>query len=243
MMLYDHPLERAKQYLTHNVVLPCVYRQADRIVPLGPNLADDLVAAGFPEEKVRAMYQPFDARTFAPVSKDECRGLKRKLGLDPTKKVILFVGRIEWEKGADRLQSIIEKILSRSNRFQFCLVGEGPSRSQFAKYDEGVLLPGFVPHEDVHDYFQAADLLVHPSRSEGLPHVVLEALACKTPVMASPVGEIDTVLSVTSEEPEDYVEYILADNWTVDPLPDQLGWKEQARAYAELLQGAATGQL
>lgn len=237
----DDLLIRLRRFLIHNVLLPRVYQLADQIVAIGPDLARDLVHAGFHESKVSAMYQPFDARTFTPVTKKRKVELKKSLNLDPSRKTILFVGRIRWEKGADRLVNVIDNVLEKSKRFQFCLVGEGPLRDAFKAYGDDVRLPGYVPRKKVHKYFKASDLLVHPSRTEGaIPHVVLEALACGVPVIAAPVGEISKVVTTTSDDPGDYVSHILSEQWSEDPLPDCFKWQKQARAYTELLERAAS---
>ncbi|PSQ87729.1 MAG: hypothetical protein BRD42_01200 [Bacteroidetes bacterium QS_3_64_15] len=237
--MYDTLLGKARRYIVHNLTLAQVYRLANRIVAIGPNLAEGLVHAGFPKRKVHALYQPFDARRFSPISEEKQPALKEELGLDPARKTILFVGRFTWGKGADRLADIVEQVLRQSDKFQFCLVGNGPYREVFAKYSEGVIAPGFVPREEVHRYFQAANLLVHPSRNEGCPHVVLEALSCGIPVIASSVGEMDNLITMLTDEPEEYVGWILAEEWARDRLPKSLDWERQSEQYKALLSEAS----
>lgn len=234
--IYDSVLGRARRYIVHNLILAQIYQLASHIVAIGPNLAKGLVRAGFPDEKVRALYQPFDARTFSPIPEEKKPALKKDLGLDPARETILFVGRFTWGKGADRLSEIVDRVLARSESLQFCLLGDGPYRESFAKYrDDNVKTPGFVPRKRVHRYFQVADLLIHPSRNEGCPHVILEALACEVPVIASPVGEIDNLVAATATDPREYVERIVSGRWERDPLPECFNWKRQSREYNTLL--------
>jgi glycosyltransferase involved in cell wall biosynthesis len=238
--IYNNPLERWKQYLTHNVLLASIYRLADHVVAIGPNLASALIEHGFSAAKVQGIYQPFDAQSFAAVDEAKKRDVRKQLGLDPTRPTMLFVGRLTWGKGADRLYEIVERVREKNSEIQFCLVGPGAMKDRFEVFGDGVHLPGYVPRQTVHRYFQAADLLIHPSRTEGCPHVILEALACEVPVIASPVGEIDTVISTTTEQVGDYVDYILGRDWHLDPLPESLDWERQTQRYRELLNCAAS---
>jgi glycosyltransferase involved in cell wall biosynthesis len=237
--IYNSAIGTARRYIVHNLVLARIYRLADHVVAIGPNLAEGLVRAGFPEAKVFAQYQPFDARTFSPIEDDQQPVLKNDLGLDPSRNTILFVGRFTWGKGADRLAEIVDRVLSETDKYQFCLLGDGPYREALMGHGQEVHAPGFVPRETVHRYFQVADLLVHPSRNEGCPHVILEALACEVPVMASPVGEVDNLVTMVTEEPHVYAEWILEKDWIRDPLPDYFDWSRQSRQYDALLTEAA----
>ena len=235
--MYDSVLGRARRYIVHNLILAQVYQLASHIVAIGPNLAEGLVRAGFPEEKVHALCQPFDARTFSPISAEKKSALKKDLGLDPSQETILFAGRFTWGKGADRLSKIVDGVLARCENVQFCLLGDGPYREYFTKHkDDDIKMPGFVPHERVHRYFRASDVLIHPSRNEGCPHVILEALACEVPVVASPVGEVENLITKTATSPESYIdEIVCSDNRTIDKLPKNFKWSKQSRQYKLLL--------
>ncbi len=73
---------------------------------------------------------------------------------------------------------------------------QGPlmERARVLGCAERIYLAGAVPHAETADWFRAADLLCLPSHNEGVPNVVLEAMACGTPVVATRVGGIPEVL-------------------------------------------------
>jgi hypothetical protein len=58
--------------------------------------------------------------------------------------------------------------------------------------------------------------------------------------MASPVGEIPHYVRRTSTDPDDYVEYILSEDWTPDPIPDWYDWQVQRQGYVELIDRVLT---
>jgi glycosyltransferase involved in cell wall biosynthesis len=230
--------ERKKHSVLHGTIFNAVYRKADVALPVGPNLADRLVKNGFEPGRVHTLPQPFDSELFSPLPADGRRQLKKRLGVDLDRKIILNVGGLSWRKGADRLLEIVGNVHDASSSYQFCLVGDGDYadtfRRQFASND--VCCPGYVPREKVHEYFKVADLLIHPTRCDGLPNVILEALAAKVPVMAAPVGEINHLVTMLSEDPDEYVERILSNRWILDELPKSLdSWEKQAGRYEEVL--------
>ncbi|MGZ4891861.1 MAG: glycosyltransferase, partial [Halobacteriota archaeon] len=83
---------------------------------------------------------------------------------------------------------------------QFVLVGDGRLEGEIRQYidthalQHNVTLTGWAPHHELPRYFAAAKLQVLPSYNEGLPHVMLEAMACGTPVLATPVGAVAQVI-------------------------------------------------
>lgn len=229
--------ERRKRKLLHGILFNAVYQNADVAIPVGQNLADKLLRNGFEEEQVYPLPQPFDPEPFSALSLAERRQLKEELGLELGRKTVLFVGRLSWGKGADRVLEIAKGVHQKSREFQFCLVGDGKYVSDFQRQfaAEEVFCAGYVPRERVPEYFKVADLLIHPSRRDALPNVILEALAARVPVIASPVGEMSNLISHTSHEIEDYVRYILEKNWKYNDLPKCLNWITQKKNYTKLL--------
>jgi glycosyltransferase involved in cell wall biosynthesis len=108
-----------------------------------------------------------------------------------------------------------------------------------------VRLPGARRLEDLPDWYRAADLLVLPSRSEGIPNVILEASACGTPAIATSVGGVSEILPpdrlVPPGDPEALARAIGRSLDGQLAAPGQkyfgpTGWRESARALAGVLE-------
>jgi glycosyltransferase involved in cell wall biosynthesis len=124
--------------------------------------------------------------------------------------VVLSVGRIDRLKGFDLFREAIPAILDRRDDLQFIFVG--PQQESFEvphRHEDRVTLIGAVPPAEIPKYFSAADLYLHPSRTEGLPRVLLEALFAGTPGLATSVGEIPSVTDNTFETTEELVEAVV----------------------------------
>lgn len=233
--LHSHPWKRLKSWILHGQMAALAYKKADHILAIGENLKSELVRRHFSPDKIFVLPQPFDQGLFTPVNASGKTQRKSDLGLNPNRKTVLFAGRLSWLKGADRIMKVVETVGEQSNGFQFCLVGKGEYDNAFKRFSSDlVFLPGLVPHSDVSRYFQAADLLIFPSRAEGLPNTILEALSCRVPVIAAPVGDISNWVSNLATKPKDYVEYILKGNYVLDELPDILGFDRLKAAYINL---------
>ncbi len=109
-----------------------------------------------------------------------------------------YIGRISPEKG---IMSFIEAINLMQqfdcNRVNFIIGGDGPLLKSVKKYvskQEKVKLMGWIPHGELPKILNNLKLLVLPSNTEGLPTIVLESLACGTPVLATNVGGIPDVI-------------------------------------------------
>jgi glycosyltransferase involved in cell wall biosynthesis len=171
-------------------------RRADRVVVVSRDLANKVIDLGASPEKVRVVYNGVDAGVFHPGPRAEAR---RRLGLDLEEPVILFVGNLVPVKGIDVLIDACAHLAARGACFTCHLIGQGPLRPrlQRAIQDRGlgsrVRLHGSLPHERVAEWYRAANVLALPSRSEGVPNVLLEAAACGTPFVASRVGGIPEI--------------------------------------------------
>jgi glycosyltransferase involved in cell wall biosynthesis len=156
---------------------------------------------------------PFDARVFCCRSDEEKTRLRRAFGFrSPT---VLAAGRLVPIKGFDLLVSAMGRIPAGS-RPALVIAGEGPEKRHLAGLarDLGVQLglTGLLGQRALADYMAAADLFIHPcrtlasGRSEGMPLVVREALACGLPVIASAsggLGELPGTQELTLVAPDD----------------------------------------
>jgi glycosyltransferase involved in cell wall biosynthesis len=227
--------------VVHDGLAGTAYRLADCIAPVGEALEQQLLDAGYNGDKICVRPQPFGGGGFEPVDDREKRALRHRLDIPTDRRIALFVGRLSWLKGADRLREIIEKMERRqAGRYQFCLVGDGRDRDLLEGFSEPMVnLAARVDPEEMPDYYQAADVLVFPSRTEGLPNVVLEALLCHLPVIASPVGENPRLLSRTPGDIRGFCKWLERENLSPDPIPEWAGWEEQRRGWRQLFRRVA----
>ena len=233
--LHNKLWKRFKSWMLHGQMAASAYKKANYILAIGENLRTELIRHNYDPEKVFVLPQPFDRSLFSPVDAGSKSQRKLELGLDPNRKTILFVGRISWLKGSDRILKIVEEVGKRSRAFQFCLVGKGEYENSFRQFSPKLVhLPGLIPHCYVSRYFQVADLLIFPSRTEGLPNTILEALSCRVPVIATPVGDISNWVSNLATNPVDYVKFILQSTYVTDKLPDSFNFSTLKQAYIKL---------
>lgn len=156
------------------------------------NLIDGYGAA---PEKVRLIPCGVDHDRFKPGDR---RSARERLHIDPAAQVVLFVGRFAPVKGLDALLGAAAALTERFKRLQLVVVGgDGPQaettwalmdRARQLGVDSHLTLAGRVDHDELHYYYNAADLLIQPSTYESFGLVTLESLACGTPVAATAVG-------------------------------------------------------
>ena len=157
-------------------------RHASALVSVSLGLKEAMVALGAPPDKVTVLRNGVDLQRFQPRDRDVCR---RALGLDgPT---LLSVGLLTERKGHHHT---IEAMMALPG-WRLLIVGEGPQRPELqaliAAHGLGnrVTLLGAHPHSELPNFYSAADAMVLASSREGWANVLLEAMACGTPVVAS----------------------------------------------------------
>jgi glycosyltransferase involved in cell wall biosynthesis len=171
-------------------------RRADAVVSVSHDLAARTLDLGVEPQRVRVVYDGVDSRVFHPGSTTEARA---RLGLDAAGPIVLFVGNLLPVKGLDVLVEACVRLKANGTRFTCLLIGQGPQRRslerQIARDGLGdcVRLLGSVAHDRLGDWYRAADIFVLPSRSEGVPVVLLEAAACGATFVASRVGGIPEI--------------------------------------------------
>ncbi|MGX1120516.1 glycosyltransferase involved in cell wall biosynthesis [Streptomyces ambofaciens] len=126
---------------------------------------------------------PADAPEYA---RHDPAGPRLRHGVAPDAPLVVCVGRLCPQKGQDVLLSAWESVLARVPGARLVLVGDGPDRARLAARAPGsVLFAGAVADAD--GWYRAADLVVLPSRWEGMALAPLEAMACGRPVVVTDV--------------------------------------------------------
>jgi len=112
-----------------------------------------------------------------------------------------YIGRLSEEKGVLNFITAIILILKQRDDLKILIGGSGQLRDKIGKYlyennlNSTVKLTGWMPHDELPDYLNELKLVVLPSYTEGLPNIMLEAMACGTPVLATPVGALPDIIT------------------------------------------------
>lgn len=166
-------------------------QKAQAVVAVSRPMVDSLIALGASPHLVHHVPNGVDRNVFAPRNKKEAR---ENLGWSPHNKRLLFVGRLEREKGLFELLEAYRQLRSIADEpISLVIVGEGSLQNRLAERTRDmpdVVFAGARRPDEIASFLAAADLLVLPSWAEGTPNVVLEALAAGRPVVASHVGGI-----------------------------------------------------
>lgn len=173
---------------------------ADAVITVSEELRQRAIAQGIPAEKVTAILNGCDASVFYPGDRALARA---KVGCDPESELILYVGNLLVSKGLGELMDAFIELAKSRPRLRLAIVGQGPygetltRRAVAAGVEDRVTMPGRGDAAAVAGWMRAADVFCLPSYSEGCPNVVVEALACGRPVVATGVGGIPELINDT----------------------------------------------
>jgi len=160
------------------------YKRANAVICPSDSIADDLVTHfGVPRAKIARIYNPVDVKAIREMAD---RGGNPFVGDGPH---LVAVARLSREKGLDILLAAMPAVLARLHGAQLTVLGDGPLWSELRDQADRFNLTQVVHflgfQRNPWSYLRHADLFVLPSRYEGLPNVLLETLALRTPVVAT----------------------------------------------------------
>jgi teichuronic acid biosynthesis glycosyltransferase TuaC len=234
---------------------------AAAIVTVSQALKETLAALGVNPGKITVLRNGVDLERFGPRDRTAIRA---RLGLQGP--VWLTVGNLIELKGVD----IAVEALARVPDNTLLIAGAGPEEHKLRRLVERLGLVarvrflGAVPQTELCSYYNAADALVLASSREGMPNVVLEAMACGTPVVATPVGGVPELITTPEggELMRERSPEALVRAWTTlqERKPDRvatrkfaerLGWQSvieaqcalYARVHSARVAGAGTGSV
>ncbi len=206
----------------------------DKVLTLANKSKIELLSIGLDDKRIQVFKYWVDQEAFRPRDTADC---KKKLGLDD-RFVVLFVGRLLAIKGVNVLLNVAKK-LNFLKDIAFVFVGDGPSSNDIitaSTDEENVFYFGKVENKKLGQYYNAADIFIVPSiYEEGFGRVILEALSCGTPVVASNKGGIpealDRSVGMLIEPKTDEIQRAIESLYT---NPEALAnLRRKCRVYAE----------
>lgn len=225
------------------ILIPLFYPMADAVVAIASDIREELLTRlRVPQEKLHLIYNPIVddellVRAAEPIDED---WWERDV---PN---VLAVGRLTEHKNYQLLITSFARVRKEQDA-RLVILGEGPERENLENLarhlgiEDSVRLPGFV--SNVYKFMRHSDLFVHTSRWEGLPGVLIEALACSVPIVATDApGGTDEVLEhgrhgrlVAPDDESELAEAIREGLRGGVPAPDRASWSrfEQASVITE----------
>ena len=188
----EHHLER----------LPELFRRAAVVHCVSESVRNEAVLLGLDPAKARIIRQGVDPTIFAP---DEVARAARQNGSFR----VITIGWLRWMKGYEYALQAIRELVARGVPVRYEIVGAPPPEHQLAagewqriaytvadlRMQSHVRMRGALSTLEIADALRASDVLLHPSVDEGSPTVLLEAMSCRVPVVATSCGGVGEMFS------------------------------------------------
>ncbi len=202
------PDEERYRYSERIEIETAVYAECDRIIALTEKERDELGSLyGVPREKITVIPPGVDVQRFRPIA--EKRALKRKLGFPPDRPIVFSLGRLDERKGFDLFFRAAAEVIRAGGQPRPLFVlsagaGHPNEREERTKLEglikelgieSSVIWLGILAEENLPLFYGAADVFVLPSRYEPFGIVLLEAMACGLPVVATVLGGPSKVIT------------------------------------------------
>ena len=233
-------------------LLSYTLRKATRVIAVCDALKQAMVPLGGQPEKISVIPNGVDSKKFYPISQREAR---TSLNL-PDWKIIVSVGGLIPRKGFDLLIKSFHQVAEKMNKEKVLLVilGDGPERGRLHELvielclTDQVRFGGDILHSELYRWYSAADLSCLASSREGWPNVVLESMACGTPVVATAIWGTPEIISsptvgILSERNEvdlaEALERGLSKPWDREQIVQfahRHGWEQVAKSVSNVFQ-------
>ena len=186
-------------------------QMADRVITVSYAMQDELIQSGFPAEKIRVCYNGVDPKKYNPdqVSQERIEEVRQRYGLRNDDTIILFVGRLVWIKGVDKLIRAMPNVLQKVPNAKLVVVGLGDMRDYLEGLVRNLHLEDvvkfrfeFIPEEERIAHYAACDVAAYPSLYEPFGIVTLEAMSMEKPVVVGAAGTsgMREIVSITGSD-------------------------------------------
>lgn len=188
---WDTPRTRF-YYHIDNACLP----RYDHVVAVSSKLHGHCLGLGVNESRLTYIPNAIEADVFTRRQSRE--QAKAKLGIEQNTFAIGVVGRLSVEKGVDRAVTLLRDVMRQRADVRLHLIGDGPERARIERMAEDAGVRQAITfhgwQRESLAFYEMFDMLLLPSHTEGLPNVVLEAMAMEVPVAATDVGGVRELL-------------------------------------------------
>ncbi|MBB4610258.1 glycosyltransferase [Sphingomonas yabuuchiae] len=226
--------------------------RADGLLAVSDAMADDVAALGVSRHRIRVHHTGVDQSRFQPIDREAA---KRALGV--TGPLVVSLGALIPRKG----HGVVIDAVARLPGVTLMIVGEGAeraaltARAERAGVADRVRLIGAIPHVELPPMLGAADVMALASASEGLANAWVESLACGTPVVITPAGGAEDVVTsrvagrIAQADPGEFAAAIrdvleqAADPWAVRAAVRDFTWPANAAGlHSHLAELVARGR-
>ena len=232
-------------------------RQAQQCIGVSQALVDRMRALGMPGGRLQTMRNGVDLALFRPQPRAQAR---RKLGYDGAP-LLLSVGNLLPLKGHDLCIDALAELLPNHPDARLLIAGSGPEAGRLRQHaqtrgvKDRVHLVGSIAHAELVHWYSAADVLLLASSREGWPNVLLEAMACGTPVIATGVGGVPELVCdgaagriVAKRSGSEFAKSVrsllrgVVDREAVRRHAESFGWAHTTRAQIDLFSRLTEGR-
>ena len=168
-----------------------ILKKCTCLIAISREIGDEFIAHGIEASRVYVLPQGVALDKFYPISREDKIKKRANIGIDINKKIILFCSRLDYRKGIDIVLKTWREIEKKHSNAQLIIVGGGSQKyiewiKKLIAEGSNIKYLGEVDRPTV--YYQVADIFVLPSRKEGCPNVLMEAMACGCAPVVSRIG-------------------------------------------------------
>jgi glycosyltransferase involved in cell wall biosynthesis len=171
-------------------------KRFDTVIAVSESLREQLAGRGVDPDKIKMLRNAVAFSGQRRTSPDG--GIRKEMGLNPNARVIGTVGRLSPEKGHEYFIRALPHVLKHHGEVKCLIVGDGPQMETLKALSAQLCPKGIVEflgyREDVHAIYQALDVFVLPSLTEGTPMALLEAMGASVPVVVTAVGGVPEII-------------------------------------------------
>jgi glycosyltransferase involved in cell wall biosynthesis len=186
-------------------------QRADRIITVSHAMQEDLVRHGWPKSKISVVWNGVDPERYNPKNckPEDVEAVRKRYGLKPDEKMLLFLGRLTWVKGVTNLVQAMPMVLEEYPNVKLVILGKGEQQNDIIEAANRLGISSkvackfdFVPENERILHYAAADVCIFPSTYEPFGIVSLEAMSMAKPLIVGAHGVVGFKEQVISSGPD-----------------------------------------